>query len=512
MIHLIAAVSENGVIGAEGRIPWSIPEDLAHFKELTMGHTIVMGRRTFEGIGKALPGRQNIVLSHSLKGKAEAGEELPKDCEIAGDWDEVWKLAAHPEVFIIGGQSLYEEMLPKADVLDLTEVHISVEGDTFFPAIPQGLYEEITREEHEGATNSYAFVTWRKKTMLSFECDYTEGAHEAILQRLLETNRVQVPGYGNDPYTQSAKEKIRQACQCPDADIFFLNGGTQTNMIAINTMLQPYEGVVAVQSGHINVHEAGAIEHTGHKVMALPAHMGKMDAKELEELLQIFWADGNKDHMVFPGMVYISHPTEYGTLYTKEELTNLSEVCHKYHIPLYMDGARLGYGLMSSSTDVTLPMIAQLCDAFYIGGTKVGALNGEALVFTKKNQPAHFLTRVKQLGGLSAKGRLIGIQFDTLFTDELYFKIARSAIELAERVKKEFTERGYRLFMDSPTNQQFIILENEELKKIQEQLRCEIWEPFDEKHTVVRFATSWATTTEMVDTLFEIVDRIRKGE
>ena len=260
--------------------------------------------------------------------------------------------------------------------------------------------------------------------MLFFENDYGEGAHSAILKRLSETNFEKLSGYGSDTYTQSAKEKIRNACAAPDADVFFLMGGTQTNAIVISTLLKRYEGVVCAQTGHINSHEAGAIEYTGHKVLALPQHNGKIAADELRQYLTGFYADENHEHMVFPGMVYISHPTEYGTLYTKSELEALSAICRDYEIPLYMDGARLGYGLVCPDTDVTLPDIARLTDVFYIGGTKVGALCGEAVVFPKK-APAHFMTMIKQQGALLAKGRLLGIQFDTLFTDELYKKNQR---------------------------------------------------------------------------------------
>lgn len=231
--------------------------------------------------------------------------------------------------------------------------------------------------------------------MLSFTCDYTQGAHPKILERLIETNMEQLPGYGNDRYCESAKEKIRKACGCPDAEIYFLAGGTQTNATVIDSVLQKYEGVISAQTGHINVHEAGAVEYTGHKVLTLPAWEGKIRADELEELLKTFWDDGSREHMVFPGMVYLSHPTEYGTLYTKAELEAISSICRSYKIPLYLDGARLGYGLMSLQTDVTLPMIADLCDIFYIGGTKVGALCGEAVVFPHKNAPRHFLTLIK---------------------------------------------------------------------------------------------------------------------
>lgn len=341
--------------------------------------------------------------------------------------------------------------------------------------------------------------------MLSFTCDYTQGAHPKILERLLETNMEKLPGYGNDHYCESAKEKIKKACGCPDAEVWFLTGGTQTNATVIDSVLQKYEGVISAQTGHINAHESGAVEFTGHKVLTLPSHEGRIRAEELETFLKTFWADGSHEHMVFPGMVYLSHPTEYGTLYTKAELEAISAICRNYEIPLYLDGARLGYGLMSYDTDVTLPMIAHLCDIFYIGGTKVGALCGEAVVFTKKNAPRHFLTLIKQHGALLAKGRLTGIQFDTLFTDDLYFQISRHAIEMAELLKKGFAERGYPFFLNSPTNQQFIILENGKLEDLQKKVAFEIWEPFDKEHTVVRFATSWGTTKEEIEELFSFL-------
>ena len=341
--------------------------------------------------------------------------------------------------------------------------------------------------------------------MLSFTCDYTQGAHPKILERLLETNMEKLPGYGNDHYCESAKEKIKKACGCPDAEVWFLTGGTQTNATVIDSVLQKYEGVISAQTGHINAHESGAVEFTGHKVLTLPGHEGRIRAEELETFLKTFWADGSHEHMVFPGMVYLSHPTEYGTLYTKAELEAISAICRNYEIPLYLDGARLGYVLMSYDTDVTLPMIAHLCDIFYIGGTKVGALCGEAVVFTKKNAPRHFLTLIKQHGALLAKGRLTGIQFDTLFTDDLYFQISRHAIEMAELLKKGFAERGYSFFLNSPTNQQFIILENGKLEDLQKKVAFEIWEPFDKEHTVVRFATSWGTTKEEIEELFSFL-------
>lgn len=342
--------------------------------------------------------------------------------------------------------------------------------------------------------------------MLSFESDYTEGAHEKILERFVETNMEQVSGYGSDPYCESAKKKIQELCECPEADIVFMVGGTQTNEIVIDSLLKPYEGVISAKTGHINVHEAGAIEYTGHKVLEIPEYNGKIKAEDLKSYLSMFWNDENHEHMVFPGMVYISHPTEYGTLYTADELKAISGICREYKIPLYLDGARLGYGLMSSETDVTLPMIAQLCDVFYIGGTKVGALCGEAVVFTKNNTPQYFMTIVKQHGALLAKGRLLGVQFDTLFTDDLYFKISRHAIDMAELLKKGFADRGYTFYLNSPTNQQFIILDNKEMKKLQEKIKFSFWEKQDDNHTVVRFATSWATKKENIEELFDIID------
>ena len=336
--------------------------------------------------------------------------------------------------------------------------------------------------------------------MLNFESDYIEGAHPAILEALSNTNMEALSGYGADKYTASAKEKIAITCGLnpADAQIFFIAGGTQTNQIVIDTMLHQYEGVVSAQTGHVSVHEAGAIEYTGRKVLTLPAHNGKMDAAELDSYINDFYADGNHEHMVFPGLVYISHPTEYGTLYTKSELEKLSEVCHSHNIPLFMDGARLGYGLQSKQTDVTLKDIANLCDVFYIGGTKVGALCGEAVVFTRKNMPLHFEHLVKKHGALLAKGRLLGIQFDTLFTDDLYFKISKNAIERVEELKEIFTEKGYKFFIDSPTNQQFVILGNSKLNELQKNVKFSFWEKYDDSHTVVRFATSWATTKEKI--------------
>ena len=332
--------------------------------------------------------------------------------------------------------------------------------------------------------------------MISFESDYTAGAHPEILKHLQETNFEPLTGYGADIYCERAKDKIRAACGLDSADVEFLVGGTQTNAVVISTMLADYEGVLAAKTGHVSTHEAGAIEYTGHEVLELPQKSGKIQAEDLQKWLMEFYADDNHEHMTFPGMVYLSHPTEYGTLYSKAELTAVSDICRAYSIPLYLDGARLGYGLMSRNTDLTLKDIARLCDVFYIGGTKVGALCGEAVVFTGHNKPAHFLTSIKRRGALLAKGRLLGIQFDTLFTNDLYFDISRHAIAMAERLKEVIRKSGLPFFLETPTNQQFVILENGQMKKLAEQVQFSFWEKYDEEHTVVRFATSWSTTEE----------------
>lgn len=336
--------------------------------------------------------------------------------------------------------------------------------------------------------------------MISFENDYIQGAHPEVLKRLTETNLEPLSGYGTDPYCESAREKIRRECGCPEAEIHFLVGGTQTNAVVIDAMLKGFEGVVAADTGHVAVHEAGAVEYTGHKVLTIPHHSGKIDPGELKEYLEGFYQDANHEHMVFPGMVYLSHPTELGTLYSRKELEEISHICREYEIPLFLDGARLGYGLMSSDTDVTLQDVAQLCDVFYIGGTKVGALCGEAVVFPEK-APRHFLTSVKQHGALLAKGRLLGIQFDTLFTDNLYFDISRHAIERAEELKRVLQEKGCTFAWESPTNQQFVILEDSTVRRLKEHVVFSFWEKADETHTVVRFVTSWATRKEEIEEL-----------
>ena len=341
--------------------------------------------------------------------------------------------------------------------------------------------------------------------MRYFDSDYLEGAHPAILAKLTETNMEQTPGYGCDKYCDSARAKIKAACNCPQAQVYFISGGTQTNATVIDTLLASYQGVIAAQTGHIAAHEAGAVEFCGHKVITLPEHNGKLNAVDVEDYLETFYADESWEHMVIPGAVYISHPTEWGTLYTKQELQKLSEVCHKYDIPLFLDGARLGYGLTSDDTDVTLHDIAQLCDVFYIGGTKVGALLGEAVVITKPNLIPHFFTSIKQHGALLAKGRVLGIQFDVLFTDDLYLKIARNAIDKANKMKEIFKAKQYRFYLETPTNQQFIIMENSKMQELRQKISFSFWAKYDENHTIVRFATSWATTDEAIKELESIL-------
>ncbi|MBO4879659.1 MAG: aminotransferase class V-fold PLP-dependent enzyme [Clostridia bacterium] len=341
--------------------------------------------------------------------------------------------------------------------------------------------------------------------MLSFENDYSEGAHPLILKRLSETNLEQMSGYGTDPICESARSKIRDACGTPLADVFFLTGGTQANRTVIASMLKPFEGVISAETGHIGVHEAGAVENSGHKVITLSSENGKLKPERVSSYLKAFFSDANHEHMAFPGMVYISFPTELGTLYSKAELTALNGICREFGLPLFIDGARLGYGLMSRECDVTLPELASLCDVLYIGGTKVGALLGEAVVFPKGDAPAHFMTMVKQNGALLAKGRLLGIQFDTLFTDGLYFKIARNAIDMAEELKAMLIRKNITFYLQSPTNQQFVILEDSFLEELRKYVVFSFWEKYDETHSVIRLATSWATQTECIEALDKLL-------
>lgn len=340
---------------------------------------------------------------------------------------------------------------------------------------------------------------------LSFSSDYEEGAHPLIMERLLTTNMEKTPGYGTDPYSASARAKIRTACGAPDAAVHFLVGGTQTNAAVIGTLLKPYEGVIAAKSGHIAVHEAGAIEFTGHKVIELLHSQGKLSAKTVEDYVSGFYNDENHYHMTFPGMVYISQPTEYGTLYSLEELTAMRAVCSQYHMTLYVDGARLAYALAASDNDVTLKDLARLCDAFYIGGTKCGALFGEAVVLPDPKLIPHFFTMIKQRGALLAKGRLLGLQFDTLFTDDLYDHVGQTAIKNADIIRQTLKENRYRFFFETTTNQIFIILEDNVLERFGEMINYSFWEKYDSDHTVIRLATSWATQYRDVHALCRLL-------
>lgn len=337
--------------------------------------------------------------------------------------------------------------------------------------------------------------------MVHFDSDYMRGAHPEVLRRLVETNMEQTTGYGSDAYTRQAERLILDACGLADGKVHFLMGGTQTNATVIDALLSRHEGVVAAATGHINVHEAGAVEAWGHKVLTLPQHDGKLRADELDQFISDFYRDDTFEHMVAPGMVYITHPTELGTLYTLAELEALSAVCRRHGVPLYLDGARLGYGLSAEGTDVTLRDVARLCDVFYIGGTKVGALFGEAVVTGNPRLLPHFLSLVKQHGALLAKGRLLGVQFATLFTDDLYLRLAHNAIERAMQLKSLLLAHGFRPFIDSPTNQQFFVLPNEVIDRLFQFATFELWGPRGETETPVRFVTDWGTTAEDVEEL-----------
>ncbi len=338
-----------------------------------------------------------------------------------------------------------------------------------------------------------------------FASDYMEGAHPAILRRLQETNMAQTAGYGLDEFSESARQKIREACGAPEADVFFLAGGTQTNAVMIDSLLRPYQGVLAADTGHIATHEAGAIEFGGHKVLTLPQKDGKLSAEDAAEYIKSYAADDNREHMVMPGMVYISQPTEYGTLYSLEELTRLSEVCRAAEIPLYLDGARLAYALASPENDADLPALARLCDAFYIGGTKCGALFGEAVVIPKRGLIPHLFTMIKQHGALLAKGRITGIQFETLFTDGLYLEIGRTALRAAARIREALDEKGYEQALRTPTNQLFVVLDKAQKERLTAAAELGFWENLGDGRTVMRIATSWATRDEDVDRLIALL-------
>lgn len=343
--------------------------------------------------------------------------------------------------------------------------------------------------------------------MVSFESDYNNGAHESVLKAIIDSNNEQTASYGSDRFSESAREKIRDACRTPDADIYFLVGGTQTNAAVIGTLLRPYEGVISLSTGHIAVHEAGAIEFTGHKVLQMNGHhvydgtpdanAGKMTAAELDSFVTEMENEPSLEHCVFPGLVYITFPTEYGTVYSAAELSAIRAVCLEHGLKLYVDGARLGYGLESEGCDVTLPFLAENCDCFYIGGTKVGALCGEAVVFPKNNAPDHFFTLIKQRGALLAKSRLAGVQFDALFTDGLYSRISRHAVAQAMKLRNVFSKHQIPLAIDSPSNQQFVILDDSSASALTDAgILSEKWEALAGSKSIYRFVTSWATSDD----------------
>lgn len=344
--------------------------------------------------------------------------------------------------------------------------------------------------------------------MIQFQCDYNEGAHPLIMERLMNSNMEQTVGYGEDHYCEEARQFIKQACECNSADVHFLVGGTQANTTVISHLLRPYQGVLAAVSGHINVHETGAIESTGHKVLALPTADGKITANQIEEAMQAHLQEDGPEHMVQPGMVYLSFPTEIGTIYSHAELRSIRGVCDKYSLPLFVDGARLGYGLCSPECDITLPELTQLVDVFYIGGTKVGALFGEAVIIVNEALKRDFRYSIKQHGGMLAKGRLLGLQFATLFADNLYFAISQQAIGEAMRIKSALQAKGIAFLIDSPTNQQFPIFNKEQLAILSDDFLFSIWQQVDEEHTAVRICTSWATKSENTEKLIAAIGRM----
>ncbi len=346
--------------------------------------------------------------------------------------------------------------------------------------------------------------------MIRFECDYAEGCAQPILDALIRTNFEQTCGYGLDPHCMNAIELIKKECGKSDVDVHFVVGGTQANTIVIAQILRPHQGVVAVESGHINVHESGAIEACGHKVIALPGVEGKLTAGRLKAYLMNFWADDAHEHMVEPAMVYISHPTEVGTVYGKKELQDIYAVCREYQIPLFIDGARLGYGLMSDASDLTLQEIVGLCDVFYIGGTKVGAMFGEAIVFTRPelNLSRNFRSVIKQKGAMLAKGRLLGVQYEALFTDGLYWKLSENAIVQARKIRDAFVKKGFKMGFDSPTNQLFPILPKEIISRLSEDFAFMIWPDNGEPELLTRFCTSWATKDEEAETLVKAIEAL----
>lgn len=339
--------------------------------------------------------------------------------------------------------------------------------------------------------------------MICFNCDYHEGAHPRIMQALMDTNMVQTVGYGEDGYSKEAKEIIKKVCNCPEAQVHFLVGGTQANLTVISSILRPHQAALCVKEGHINVHETGAIEACGHKVIAIEGKDGKLTAEQIREQYRLHWEDGAHEHIAQPKLVYISNPTELGTIYSKAEIEAIRKACDECNLYLFLDGARLGYGLMSKENDMTIEDIAKNCDVFYIGGTKVGAMFGEAVVITNKALQEDFRYIIKQKGGMLAKGRLLGIQFLELFKDGLYFEISAHAMKMAELLRNGLEAMGYQFYAKSPTNQQFVIVPNEKLKQLEGRFSYEYQKPYDETSSVVRFCTSWATKEENVLLLLE---------
>ena len=344
--------------------------------------------------------------------------------------------------------------------------------------------------------------------MIFFECDYAEGAHPKILEKMIATNMEQTLGYSEDEYCNQARTLIKNMCNAPHSDVHFLVGGTQTNTTVISSILRPHQGVICAESGHINIHETGAIEARGHKVLPLPSSDGKISAQQIENYCRSHWEDVTHEHIVQPGMVYISFPTENGTIYSKSELQNIHNTCKKYELPLFVDGARLGYGLTAHNNDLTLEDFVMLTDLFYIGGTKVGALLGEAVVINNNALKKDFRYLIKQQGGLLAKGRIIGIQFCTLFTENLYFEIAEKANKLAMQIHNAFAKKGIEFLYDSSTNQQFPILSNHEIEILEKKYLFGFWKRVDQEYAAVRFCTSWATQSEHICQLTEDIEKL----
>ncbi len=339
--------------------------------------------------------------------------------------------------------------------------------------------------------------------MIRFDSDYMEGCIPEILEALSRTNSEQTPGYGEDVHCGHARQLIKDACGNQNIDVHFLTGGTQANMTVIASILKPHQGVLCAATGHINVHETGAVEATGHKCLALPSADGTITAAQVEKAVLDHINDESFEHIVQPGMVYISFPTENGTLYTKQQLIDLYETCSKYDIPLFVDGARMGYGLVSKQNDLTLEDFARYTDVFYIGGTKVGALFGEAVVFVNDKLKKDFRYHIKQRGGMLAKGRMLGIQFEELFTDNRYFEISKHAMEMAELLTDALKEKNYEFFYAPQTNQLFPILPNEKIEELRKQFSFHTWGRTDDAHTAVRFVTSFMTPKENVEALIQ---------